>query len=104
MRVRASFKRDNPFDQFDAGFAAGHGARNEFPNNVSLSARDVPDAVVRAQAATFFKQYLAPRDSEVGAARLAALEYLTPLIVGPSLVILAFACVIGWIMASLRTA
>lgn len=99
------FKLDNPFDQFDSSFVTAHSARIEFPNNVSLfPAKDVSEAVVRAQAAGFFERYSQPRESELSATRLATLSRSVPLIVGPPLTLLALAAVVGWVVAGFRRA
>lgn len=99
------FKLDNPFDQFDSNFAAGHSARIEFPNNVSLfPAKDVPEAIVRAQAATFFQRYSQPREGALSAARVATSARALPLIFGPPLALLALAAVVGWVVAGFRKA
>jgi len=92
------FKLSNIFDQFDAGFKEAHWEVS-FPLFIK---NDIPKAVGEEKARAFYEQYSKPRDTELAAARLKAVEMALAASFAPPLVLLVLGLVIGWIAGGFK--
>jgi hypothetical protein len=69
------FELDNVSDSEDRDFKAAYQTEVEFPNKVTLFAKDdTPKPVLDTQSKSFYEQHVKPREAELATARWQSLE------------------------------
>ena len=99
------FELDNVADSEDRNFKAAYQIEIEFPNKVTLFAKDdTPKPVLDTQSKSFYEQHVKPREAELGTARWHSLEraFATGLL--PPLAFVLLGLVIWWIVNGFKSA
>jgi hypothetical protein len=95
---------DNVSDSNDQDFKAAYQIEIEFPNKVTLFAKDdTPKPVLDTQSKSFYEQHVKPREAELAAARWQSLERASATGVLPPLALLLVGLVIGWIVSGFKS-
>jgi len=95
---------DNVSDSNDQDFKAAYQIEIEFPNKVTLFAKDdTPKPVLDTQSKSFYEQHVKPREVELATARWQSLERASATGVLPPLALLLVGLVIGWIVSGFKS-
>src|SRR5215831_17389952 len=98
------FELDNVSDSKDRDFKAAYPIEIDFPNKVTLFAKDdTPKPVLDTQSKSFYEQYVKPRDAEATTARWLSLGRATALGLLPPLALILLGLVIGWIVSGFKS-
>src|SRR5205809_7133465 len=98
------FELDNVSDSEDRDFKAAYQTEIEFPNKVTLFAKDdTPKPVLDTQSKSFYEQHVKPREAELTTARRQSLERASATGVLPPLALLLLGLVIGWIVSGFKS-
>jgi hypothetical protein len=99
------FELDNVSDINERDFKAAYPIEIEFPNKVTLFAKDdTPKPVLDTQSKSFYEQHVKPREAELATARWQSLEFASAAGVVPPLALLLLGLVIGWIVSGFKSA
>src|ERR1700720_398919 len=94
---------DNVSDSNDQDFKAAYQIEIEFPNKVTLFAKDdTPKPVLDTQSKSFYERYVKPRDAELTTARWQSLERASATALLPPLALILLGLVIGWIVSGFK--
>jgi len=95
---------DNVSDSNDQDFKAAYQIEIEFPNKVTLFAKDdTPKPVLDTQSKSFYERYVKPRDAELTTARWQSLERASATGLLPPLALIPLGLVIGWIVSGFKS-
>ena len=95
---------DNVSDSNDQDFKAAYQIEIEFPNKVTLFAKDdTPKPVLDTQSKSFYERYVKPRDAELTTARWQSLERASATALLPPLALILLGLVIGWIVSGFKS-
>jgi hypothetical protein len=98
------FELDNVSDSEDRDFKAAYQTEVEFPNKVTLFAKDdTPKPVLDTQSKSFYEQHVKPREVELATARWQSLERASATGLLPPLALLLLGLVIGWIVSGFKS-
>jgi hypothetical protein len=98
------FELDNVSDSQDRDFRAAYQTEIEFPNKVTLFAKDeTPKPVLDTQSKNFYEQHVKPREAELATARWQSSEMASASGLLPPLALLLFGWVIGWIVSGFKS-
>jgi hypothetical protein len=88
----------------DSEFKAAYQTEIEFPNKVTLFAKDdTPKPVLDTQSKSFYEQHVKPREVELATARWQSLERASATGLLPPLALLLLGLVIGWIVSGFKS-
>jgi hypothetical protein len=91
---------DNVSDSEDRNFKAAYQIEMEFPNKVTLFAKDdTPKPVLDTQSKSFYEQHVKPREAELATARWRSLERASATGLVPPIAFDLLGLVIGWILS-----
>ncbi len=95
---------DNVSDSNDQDFKTAYKIEIEFPNKVTLFAKDdTPKPVLDTQSKSFYERYVKPRDAELTIARWQSLERASATGLLPPLALILLGLVIGWIVSGFKS-
>jgi hypothetical protein len=95
---------DNVSDSNDQDFKAAYQIEIEFPNKVTLFAKDdTPKPVLDTQSKSSYERYVKPRDAELTTARWQSLERASATALLPPLSLILLGLVIGWIVSGFKS-
>jgi hypothetical protein len=91
-------------NSYDRDFKSAYQIEIEFPNKVTLFAKDdTPKPVLDTQSKSFFEQHVKPRDAELTTARWQSLERASATGLLPPLALIPLGLVIGWIVSGFKS-